>query len=295
MEETIVILVRGIGAGAVYALIAMSLNVIYNATGVLNFAQGQLLILSGVMTHLLLPAGIVATSLMWYPVGLLVTLVVAAIAALQGLLTLLAMRRGSSDQHSWIITTLSASIVIGAVLVLALGPRTLLVEDPFGSFDLLGTTTPLVYLALIALAIVVLAVTQLFQRKSLVGLALNALSQDLDAAKANGMRTLRLQVLAFAIGGAIMGLTGFVGGFMLAISVTQALHYVIFGFVAAVVGGLGNNLGALIAGPVFGVLMMFSSFYVSGAVQVPLALAALVIVLMARPQGIFGRPHARRV
>lgn len=294
MEETIIILVRGIGAGAVFALIAMSLNVIYNATGVLNFAQGQLLVLSGVMTYLLLPAGIVATSLLWYPVGLLVTLVVAAIAALQGLLTLLPMRRGS-DQHSWIITTLSASIVIGAILVLALGPHTLIMENPFGSFTLVGTKTPLVYLVLIAFAIVVLAGTRLFQRKSLTGLALNALSEDLDAAKVNGVRTLRLQIIAFAIAGAIMGLTGFIGGYVLEISVSQALHYVIFGFIVAVVGGIGNNLGALIAGPVFGVLMMFISFYLSGGAEVPIALAALVIVLMVRPQGIFGRPHARRV
>jgi branched-chain amino acid transport system permease protein len=294
MEETIIILIRGIGAGAVYALIAMSLNVIYNATGVLNFAQGQLLVLSGVMTYLLLPAGIVATSLLWYGVGLLVTLVVAVIAALQGLLTLLPMRRGS-DQHSWIITTLSASIMIGAILVLALGPRTLIMEDPFGSFALVGTKTPLVYLVLIALAIVVLAGTRLFQRKSLAGLALNALSEDLDAAKANGMRTLRLQIFAFAIAGAMMGLTGFVGGYVLEISVSQALHYVIFGFIVAVVGGIGNNLGALVAGPVFGVLMMFISFHLSGGAEVPLALAALVVVLMVRPQGIFGRPHARRV
>jgi len=294
MEEIIIILVRGIGAGAVYSLIAMSLNVIYNATGVLNFAQGQLLVLSGVLTGLLLPVGVTAASLLWYPIGLLVALAVAAVAALQGLLTLLPMRRGA-NQHSWIITTLSASIVIGAILVLALGPHTLVLENPFGSFDLVGTKAPLVYPVLIALAIVVWLGMKVFQRKSLTGLALNALSEDLDAAKANGMRTMRLQVIAFAIAGAIMGLTGFVGGFVLQISASQALHYVIFGFIVVVVGGIGNNLGALIAGPIFGILMMLISFYLSGGAEVPLALAVLVIVLMLRPQGIFGRPHARRV
>lgn len=294
MEETIIILVRGIGAGAIYALIAMSLNVIYNATGVLNFAQGQLLVLSGVLTYLLLPTGVVVTSLLWWPIGIAVALLVAAIAALQGLLTLIPMSKGS-NQHSWIITTLSASIIIGAVLVLVLGPNTLILENPFGSFSLVGTKTPIVYLVLIALAVGVWLLTRLFQRRSLTGLALSALSEDVMAARANGMKTRRLQVIAFAIAGAIMGVTGFVGGYVLEISSSQALHYVIFGFIVAVVGGIGNNLGALIAGPVFGVLMMFTSFHLGGGVEVPLALAALVIVLMVRPQGIFGRPHARRV
>lgn len=296
MDETVIILVRGIGAGAVYSLIAMSLNVIYNATGVLNFAQGQLLMLSGVMTYLLLPAGIVATSLLWYPIGLLILVVVAAVAALQGLLTLLPMRRvRGAEQHSWIITTISADIIIGAIVILTLGPNTLAMRNPFGSFDLVGTQAPIVYLVLIGLVVVVWAALRIFQRKSLTGLALNALSEDLDAAKANGMRTMRLQIIAFAIAGAITGLTGFVGGYVLHISADQSLHYVIFGFIVAVVGGIGNNFGALIAGPIFGVLMLFISFYLSGGAEVPLALAVLVIVLLLRPQGIFGRPHARRV
>jgi branched-chain amino acid transport system permease protein len=294
MDELLIILVRGIGAGAIYSLIAISLNVIYNATGVLNFAQGQLLVVAGVFTYLWLPDGAGAGSPSWLLTLLVVTVVVALIAALQGWLTLMPMR-SPSDQHSWIITTIAASIVLGAIMVLTIGPRVLTLENLFGQFPLGGSRVPYVYLVVIALAVLVYLFLRWFQRRYLVGLALNALSQDLEAAKAGGIRTMPLQVLAFAIAGAIMGLTGVIGGHAIGIVESQALHYVIFGFIVAVVGGLGNNTGALLAGPAFGLVLMFVSYRAGGAAEVPLALAVIVVVLMVRPEGIFGRPHARRV
>ncbi|WP_248963164.1 branched-chain amino acid ABC transporter permease [Sphaerisporangium perillae] len=294
MDEAVIILIRGIGSGAVYTLVAMSLNVIYNATGVLNFAQGQLLVVAGVFTYLWYPDSSGTGSLPWIAVLLAVTLVVTLVAALQGWLTLLPMRSGS-DQHSWIVTTIAASIVIGAVMIFVIGPRTLALKNPFGFFPLAGTQVPYVYLAISVLAVVVHLALRWFQRRYLVGLALNALSQDLDAARTAGISTLPLQVLSFAIAGAILGLTGYLGGHVIGVAESNALHYVIFGFIVAVVGGLGNNTGALVAGPVFGVLLMLVSFQLGGSAEIPLALAVIVIVLMLRPEGIFGRLHARRV
>jgi branched-chain amino acid transport system permease protein len=294
MDEAVIILIRGIGSGAVYALIAMSMNIIFNATGVLNFAQGQLLVVAGVFTYLWYPGSSGAGSLSWFAAGLAVTLFVTLIAAVQGWLTLLPMRSGS-DQHSWIITTIAASIVLGAVMVLTIGPRTLALKNPFGYFPIVGTQMPYVYVAVSVLAVAVHVVLRWFQRRYLVGLALNALSQDLDSAKTAGISTMRLQVLSFAIAGCILGLTGYVGGHVIEIAESNALHYVIFGFIVAVVGGLGNNTGALLAGPVFGVLLMYVSFQFDGSVEIPMALAVIVIILMLRPEGVFGRPHARRV
>jgi len=294
VDELLIILVRGLGAGAIYSLIAISLNVIFNATGVLNFAQGQLLVVAGVFTYLWLPDTAGAGSLPWFLILVTVTLMVGLIAAVQGWLTVVPMR-SPSDQHSWIITTIAASIVLEAIMVLTIGPRVLTLKNLFGLFPVGGSQVPYVYLAVIALALLVYLSLRWFQRHYLVGLALSALSQDLEAAQAGGIRTMPLQVLAFGIAGCIMGLTGFVGGNVIGIVASQALHYVIFGFIVAVVGGIGNNTGALIAGPAFGVLLMFVSYRAGGSAEVPLALAVIVLVLMLRPKGIFGRPHARKV
>lgn len=292
MDELIIILVRGIGSGAVFALVAMSLNIVFNASGILNFAQGHLLVVAGVLSFLFYPAGgSVGT---WIVALVLVTLGTAAITALQGWLVLLPLR-SSVEQHSWIVTTLASSVIIGALITLSMGPSALDVKNPFGSFKLLGTNVPYVYVGLLVLTLVIYFAVRWFQKSMLIGLALNALSQDLDAARAAGASTRKLQVLAFGISGLMMGLTGILGASVIGISEANALHYLVYGFVVAIVGGLGNNTGALIAGPIFGVILMMVTFYMGNQWQTPLALAVIILILMLRPRGIFGRVHARRV
>ncbi|MCZ4497553.1 MAG: branched-chain amino acid transporter permease [Marmoricola sp.] len=294
MDEAIIIAIRGIGAGALYALIAMSLNLIFNATGVLNFAQGQLLVVAGVFTYLWSPGGLGPGSIQWWLAMVAVVAIVAAIAGVQGLLTLVPMR-SAADQHSWIMTTIAASIIMGAILVLVIGPRTVTVENHFSSVAVVGSRVPAVYFVLMALAVAVWAGLRRYQKSTLNGLALNALSQDLDAARGAGVFTMRLQILSFVIAGGITALTGFVGGHVVEVSESQALHYVVFGFIVAVIGGIGNNTGALVAGPMFGVLLMYASFEFGGGTQIPVAMLAIVGVLMLKPQGLLGRSHARRV
>jgi branched-chain amino acid transport system permease protein len=270
----------------------MSLNVIYNASGILNFAQGHLLVVAGVFAYLWFPPTAGAGT--WFLILLVVAVATAVIAGLQGFLTLLPLR-SSVEQHSWIVTTLAASIIMGALITLTMGPDALIVKDPFGTFPLAGTQVPYIYVGLVVMTALVYLALRWFQRSLLAGLALNALSQDLDAARAAGAPTRRLQVLAFVIAGIVLGLGGFLGASVIGISESNALQYVIYGFIVAVVGGLGNNTGALIAGPIFGVLLMFVTYQAGNQLQTPLAVAVIVAVLMLRPQGIFGRPKARRV
>ncbi|WP_159085900.1 branched-chain amino acid ABC transporter permease [Aeromicrobium chenweiae] len=292
MDELSIILIRGIGSGSVFALLAMSLNVIFNASGILNFAQGHLLVVAGVLAFLWYPEG--GGVVIWLLCLLAVAAGMAVLTGFQGLLTLLPLR-SSVEQHSWIVTTLAASIITGALVTLSMGPNALSVKNPFGTFSFAGTQVPYIYLGLIALTVIVYLALRWFQRTFLVGLALSALSQDLEAARAAGAATRQLQVLSFAIAGVVLGLTGFLGASVIGISESNALQYLIFGFIVAVVGGLGNNTGALIAGPIFGVLLMYVTYEWGNQLQTPLAVAVIVAVLMLRPQGIFGRPHARRV
>lgn len=294
MNEFLVIVIRGVGIGSLYALIAMSLNVAYNASGVLNFAQGHLLIVAGVFSYRWLPEGADLASPQWYLTLVAVLAATALVGVVQGLITLLPMRREGGD-HSWVATTIAASIVLGALILLWIGPQVVNVPNYFGSVELPDSRVPGSYLVLVLCAVAVWAALRWYQRTFLSGLALNALSQDVDAARAAGIPAMRYQLLAFAIAGAITALAGFVGGSAIEISGSRGTNYVIYGFIVAVIGGIGNNKGALIAGPLFGVLMMYVSYGLGGGLQVVTALAVIVAVLLLRPQGIFGRPHARRV
>ncbi len=105
----------------------------------------------------------------------------------------------------------------------------------------------------------------------------------------------RLQILAFAISGAIVGSAGFVAAPVMSISADSGIIYVLNGFIAAVIGGLGSNTGALIGGPLVGVVSMYAAYRFGGQFQNVVSLALLIGVLMLRPQGLFGRTQARRV
>lgn len=291
MDELFIILVRGIGIGAVYALVAISFNVVYNASGILNFAQGHMLILGGTFASMVLPPN--AGFAVWLGLLVAVALTVAIIMAIQGYITLLPLK-SSVEQHSWLITTLAVSVIISAVLLLTKGPFTQVVRDPFPPLRAVGIATPAGYLIAPVLAIGACLGLRWFHRHTLTGLAMSAISQDLDAAKAAGIAVRRLQVLSFAISGLIVGATGFAAGAILTISPSSPITYVLNGFIAAVVGGIGSNAGALIGGAMVGVLSMWAAYDVGGDYQNAMSFALLVIVLMLRPQGLFGRVSARQ-
>ena len=292
MDELIIILVRGIGLGAVYSVVAMSFNVVHNSSGILNFAQGNMLVLGGLFGYFTLPQE--PEVVRW---GLLVpaaALFYAAILAVQGYVTLLPLR-SSVEQHSWLITTLAVSVIIGAVILIAQGPFALSVKSPFKNFALLETRTPTPYALAVVLAVAWYAALHWFHTRTVTGLAMSAIAQDQEAAQAAGIRVRRLQILAFAISGAIVGSAGFVAAPVMSISADSGIIYVLNGFIAAVIGGLGSNTGALIGGPLVGVASMYAAFRFGGQFQNVVSLALLIGVLMARPQGLFGRTRARRV
>ena len=292
MDELVIILVRGIGLGAVFSLVAMSFNVVHNSSGILNFAQGNMLVLAGLFGFFTLPQEPeVARWLLLVPVA---AIFYAVVLAVQGWITLLPLR-SSVEQHSWLITTLAVSVMIGAVILIAQGPHALSVKSPFPNFALLGTRTPTPYALAVLLALLWYAGLRWFHARTMTGLAISAIAQDLDAARAAGIRVRRLQIYAFALSGAIVGSAGFVAAPVMSISADSGIIYVLNGFIAAVIGGLGSNLGALIGGPLVGVASMYAAYSYGGQFQNVVSLALLIGVLMVRPQGLFGRTRARQV
>jgi len=292
MDELLIILVRGIGLGAVYSLVAISFNVVHNSSGILNFAQGNMLVLGGLFGFFTLPQEPgVARWLVLLPAA---ALVYAVLLAVQGSITLLPLR-SSVEQHSWLITTLAVSVIIGAVILIAQGPFALSVKSPFPNFTLLTTRTPMPYALTLACAVAWYVGLHWFHRRTTTGLAMSAIAQDLDAARAVGIQVRRLQIYAFAISGAIVGSAGFVAAPVMSIAADSGIIYVVNGFIAAVIGGLGSNAGALIGGPLVGVASMWAAFEYGGQFQNAVSLALLIGVLMVRPQGLFGRTAARRV
>jgi branched-chain amino acid transport system permease protein len=138
-------------------------------------------------------------------------------------------------------------------------------------------------------------VLHLFLTRNFIGLAISALSQDVDAARLAGLRAHRLQLLAFALSGVIIGLAGYAVAPMLVITPDTGIKYLMGGFISAVIGGIGSNIGALLGGPIVGVITMLAIYEFGGELQNVVTVLLLAAVLLVRPQGIFGRRAARRV
>lgn len=291
LEELAIILVRGIGLGAIFSLVAMSMNIVYGATHILNFAQGCMFVLGGFFAISVSSGDSVVLWLALIPAA---GAVIAAAVTFQGWVTLLPLRH-SVEQNSWLITTMAASIIISATLLLLQGPWAATARSPIPSVMLFGVRTPGPYIAVMLLALFWFVALRLFLTRTLTGLAISALSQDLEAARAAGLKVRRLQLIAFTISGLVVGSAGFVAAPLISIASDTGVHYVLNGFVAAVIGGMGSNLGAMIGGPLVGIVAMLATYTVGGEFQGLVSLLLLVAMLLLRPEGIFGRTAARRV
>lgn len=291
LSEILIIVIRGIAIGSIFATIAMSFNIVHGATNIFNFAQGNMFILGGFAAYFLANG---AGGGQWSIMLLLAGLAVSALVTVQGYITLLPLR-SSVEQDSWLISTVSVSVIVGATLMITQGPFAYSVSNIVPSFRILGTRTPGAYGLAIVVMIFWYVALRLFMRRTFVGLAISALSQDFDAARAAGLPVRKLQLLAFAISGLMVGSAGFLVAPVISVSPDAGLKYVLNGFVAAVVGGIGSNAGTLIGGPLVGVVAMLTAYKIGGAYQDLASLVVLVSILIFRPQGIFGRVTARRV
>lgn len=291
LSEIAIIVVRGIAIGSIFAMIAMSFNIVHGATGILNFAQGNMFVLGGFGAFFLANEAGIAWWLLMLP---LVGILVGALVALQGWITLLPLR-SSVEQDSWLISTVAVSVIIAAILLITQGPFAYTVQGVVPSFRILGVRTPGAYALSIGCMIFWFIALRIFLKKTFIGLAISALSQDFDAARAAGLPVRRLQIIAFAISGLMVGTAGFLVAPVISVASDAGLRYVLNGFVAAVVGGIGSNLGTLIGGPLVGVVTMLTAYKLGGAYQDLASLLVLVAILMLRPQGLFGRVSARRV
>ncbi|WP_298450679.1 branched-chain amino acid ABC transporter permease [uncultured Marinobacter sp.] len=292
MDEIFLVLLRGLALGAIYAIIAMSFNVVYKSSGVLNFAQGNIFILGALAAAFL--TDYVSGILSWFLFLLVAAIVVSVILYIQGMVTIGVSAKKDSYQ-SWLVSTMASSVIIGALILMFQGASTVYVSPTFGKVEAFGAKTPITSLIAIVLMFAWYVILEWFYRKTMLGLSISALSQDIHSAKSAGLPVKKLQLLAFGISGLIVGSAGYALAPVLVIGAESGINYVINGFIAAVVGGVGSNSGSILGGLLLGSISMMTAFTLGGEFQLLTALAILIFVLMLRPQGLFGRTAARTV
>jgi len=290
MSEFLQFLFSGLTVGAVYALVALGFTIIYNASGVVNFAQGEFVMLGGMITVFAHMAGL--------PIPLAALVAVAATAALGVCLNKLAIEpaRGA-PVVSLIIITIGASIFIRGAAQLVFDKQ--IHSFPAFSGDdpihVLGATILSQSLWAIGGAAAVFVGLWLFFTRTLLGRAVLATSNNRLAAQLVGINTDFVMTLSFALSA---GIGAFAGVLITPITMTSydvGLALALKGFAGAMLGGMGNPKGAFLGGLLLGLLEALTAGYVSSQYKEAAAFVVILAVLFFMPQGLFGRKSTDRV
>ena len=286
--------VEGLASGAVYSSLALALVLIYRATHVINFAQGELAMATTFVAYQLIQWGLS------YWEAFFATLVIAFVL---GLVLEVALIRPVLHRSviATVIVTVGLFILIDGVVNWIWGADLKFMPSPFGnaSFDVGGVAIPHLYVGMLAVVFAcVLLVWALF-RFTKLGLGMRAAAVRPAAAALVGVRVDRM----LAVGWGLAAVLGAVAGLMaepsqLFLSPTLMQSILVYSFAAAVLGGLESPAGAVVGGLTIGVSLSLVIGYVpeiSSELQLPFAFAVLLLVLLIKPSGLFGRREVRRV
>jgi branched-chain amino acid transport system permease protein len=284
------VVVSGLATGSIYALMALSLVIIYNATRTLNFAQGEMLMISTFVGW---------TTLQALKAPLVVALLVAVVAAavLGWALERLLIRRAISATHfDVLIITLGLSLMLRAAAGLAWTHD----EFPFPSFF---PSQPLAVgaarVAPASLGIIgaslalMLALAALF-RWTRLGRAMRAVAQNQRAARLMGISVERVYSASWILAAVVGAVAGVLIAPVIFLSSQMGL-VAINGFTAAVLGGFGSMPGAVVGGMVLGVLENLAPLYLPSSIKHSVPFLLLITILIVKPGGLFGRVTARKV
>jgi len=290
MAEFLQFAFSGLTVGAVYALVALGFTLIYNASDVINFAQGEFVMLGGMSTVFLALAGV--------PLPLAALLAVIATIAVG-----LALHRFAIEPARGASAVALIMITIGASIFLR-GAAQVVFDKRFHSLPPMVGTEPIRLggaailpqsLVVLAGAAIIVTLLWLFLDRTLIGKAVIATAANRLAARLVGIDTRRIVGLSFAVSAAIGAVAGILITPITLTSYDIGTLLALKGFAAAMLGGIGSALGAVIGGLVLGMLEAFSAGYLSSQYKDAVAFLAILAVLFALPQGLIGRGRVERV
>jgi branched-chain amino acid transport system permease protein len=284
MQEFLQYLFSGLTNGAIYAVIALGFTMLYNATGLINFAQGEFVML-GALSMITLWKGL------QLPLPAAFAISVAGVSAVGLLLERLAIRTVRKPHPIvLVIITIGASILLRGLAMLLWGKDAHSAPSfsHHAPFEIAGATLLPQSLWILAVVLVIVSGLQLFHRRTLTGKAMEACAIDKRAASLLGIPSERMVLLAFALSAGM----GSIGGALIApitmSSYDMGMMLGLKGFCAAMLGGLGSSWGAVFGGMLLGILEAMAVGFFSSDLRDAIAFFLLLIILYARPSGILG-------
>jgi branched-chain amino acid transport system permease protein len=290
MGNVLQLLFTGLGIGAVYALVALGFVLIFRATSVVNFAQGEF---SMVAAYLMV---VFAVDLGWpYWLSFLLSLGgMAVLGAIFNLGVYYPLRNRTFLPV--IISTIGASIFLANTVLALYGPQPQVLP---GWFDTPGIQLGQVYLdsqylIIIAVTVLLVAFQYWFFEHTLLGKKLQATSQDKEMAALLGIPVATMIMITFVYSAVLGGIAGILVAPVLFVSIQMGSTIALKAFAATIIGGFGDVAGAIVGGLALGIIETFGAAYISVPFKDAFAFLVLILFLAFRPQGLFGERVAEK-
>ncbi len=287
-EQAFQYCLSGITKGSVYAIVAIGFNIIYNTTGIINFAQGEFLVLGG-MTAISL-----ASHMPLVPAICCAVLITTAVGALIELVFIRWLKDASVLRL--IVITIGIAIVLreAALHIWDEKVRSLPFFTGTGSssIKILGAGFSPQYLWVIGVCAVIMVGLSIFFKFTVMGRAMRACAANRTAARLCGINVGWMVTCSFMLSAAIGALAGCVTSPLTQTQYNMGAPLAIKGFTVAILGGLGNSMAAVAAGLILGLLEAFSVSILPSAYKDAVAIAVLLVILFFRPSGLFGSREA---
>jgi branched-chain amino acid transport system permease protein len=286
--------VSGLASGGIYASLALALVIIHRSTGVINFAQGEMATLSTYIAWTLTfnhgwsywPA-FVATLLFSFGFGVVTHRTVIR-----------PVERGSVLRI--VIVTIGLLIAINGFVIWQWSGEPQSLKSPFGTdtFDVGGVVIAAQDIGTIAVSIGIVILLWLLFQFTKIGLALRAAAVNPEEARLVGVRVSWMLALGWGLAAVLGAVAGLLTAPSVGLDPTMMAPILIYAFAAAVLGGIDSPLGAVVGGLILGVMLNLVGVYidfVGAELKLPAALLVILVVLLVRPSGLFGRPEVKRV
>lgn len=290
MQEFLQYIFSGITSGAIYAIIAVGYSMLYNSTELINFAQGEFVMIGGM--SLMTFWGVLKIPL---PLSIMLAVAVTALCGL--IFERLAIRTASKDNHVvLIIITVGASIFLrGAAMVIwGKEPHSMAQFSSIPPINIGGAFIVSQSLWIMAATIIIAIALDFFYRRSLTGKAMTACAINMRAASLTGIPAGFMVLLAFLISSSTGAVAGAMIGPVTMCSYDMGTVLGLKGFCSAMLGGLGSLWGSIAGGLILGILESMGAGYISSGVKDATAFIALLLILYFRPGGLFGKKEVKR-
>ena len=286
-------LVNGILWGGLFALIGMGLSLVFGVMNLINVAHGDLVILATYLAFFLSTGLFMRYDLPFYmdPILSLVIIIPVMFGLGYAIQKFLMSRAFKVSAEAPLIIAFGISLIIQNVALRFWTPYARTLTPPYAlhAFEIGPLRIRVVYVIAFVAALIVVFLIREFLRRTYLGRAISATAQNKRAAHLMGVNTSRVYSFAFAIAMAVAAVAGVCLGLIFSFTPESGIAFLIIAFGVVIIGGLGSMVGTLLGGIIMGLVMTFGGFFLDTRWQMLLVYLVVIVVLAARPQGIFGR------